>query len=116
MTKRSISPFALLLTSVSAILGSGWLFVSYYTAELAGPSAILSWLIGGFTAVIIAFVFAELCAMLPITGSSTRIPYYTHGTLISFLFLGLSGLPTLHLLPQKFKLYYNILVIFLLRW
>ena len=86
MIKRSISPFALLLTSVSAILGSGWLFAAYYTSELAGPSAILAWLIGGATAIIIAFVFAELCAMLPITGSSARIPYYTHGTLVSFLF------------------------------
>ncbi|AML48311.1 amino acid permease [Coxiella burnetii] len=86
MLKRSISPFALLLTSVSAILGSGWLFAAYYTSELAGPSAILAWLIGGSAAIIIAFVFAELCAMLPITGSSTRIPYYTHGTLVSFLF------------------------------
>ena len=86
MIKRLISPCALLLTSVSAILGSGWLFVAYYTSELAGPSAILSWLIGGSTAIIIAFVFAELCAMLPITGSSIRIPYYTHGTLVSFLF------------------------------
>ncbi len=88
MLKRSISPFALLLTSVSAILGSGWLFATYYISELAGPSAIFAWLIGGLSAILIAFVFAELCAMLPITGASIRIPHYTHGTLVSFLFLG----------------------------
>ena len=86
MPKRSISPFTLLLTSVSAILGSGWLFATYYTSELAGPAAIFAWLIGGAATIIIAFVFAELCAMLPITGSSIRIPHYTHGTLVSFLF------------------------------
>ncbi|WP_100623489.1 APC family permease [Candidatus Coxiella mudrowiae] len=86
MLKRSISPFALLLTSVSAILGSGWLFTTYYISELAGPSAIFAWLIGGLAAILIAFVFAELCAMLPITGASIRIPHYTHGTLVSFLF------------------------------
>lgn len=86
MFKRSISPFALLLTSVSAILGSGWLFATYYTSELAGPSAIFAWLIGGIATIIIAFVFAELCTMLPITGASIRIPHYTHGTLVSFLF------------------------------
>lgn len=86
MLKRSISPFALLLTSVSAILGSGWLFATYYTSELAGPSAIFAWLIGGLSVIVVAFVFAELCALLPITGASIRIPYYTHGTLVSFLF------------------------------
>ena len=86
MLKRSITPFALLLTSVSTILGSGWLFATYYASELAGPSSIFAWLVGGVAAITVAFVFAELCAMLPITGSSIRIPYYTHGTLVSFLF------------------------------
>lgn len=86
MLKRSITPFALLLTSVSSILGSGWLFATYYTSELAGPSSIFAWLVGGASAIAVAFVFAELCAMLPITGSSIRIPYYTHGTFVSFLF------------------------------
>lgn len=86
MLKRSISPFALLLASVSAILGSGWLFATYFTSELAGPSAILSWLIGGAAVILISFIFAELCAMLPIIGASIRIPHYTHGILVSFLF------------------------------
>ncbi|QTS84204.1 APC family permease [Coxiella endosymbiont of Amblyomma nuttalli] len=86
MLKRSITPFSLLLASVSTILGSGWLFATYYAAKLAGPSSIFAWLIGGAAAITVAFVFAELCAMLPITGSSIRIPYYTHGTLVSFLF------------------------------
>jgi amino acid transporter len=45
--KRSISAFALLLTSISAIIGSGWLFGAYYTASIAGPAASLSWIIGG---------------------------------------------------------------------
>ncbi|AUJ58550.1 APC family permease [Coxiella endosymbiont of Amblyomma americanum] len=86
MLKRSISPLSLLFASVSAILGSGWLFVAYYTSKLAGPSAIFSWIIGGAASIIIAFVFAELCATLPITGASIRIPHYTHGTIVSFLF------------------------------
>jgi amino acid transporter len=84
--RRSISPLTLLFASVSAILGSGWLFASFYTARLAGPSVILAWILGGFAVVVIAFVFAELCALLPVTGSSTRIPQYTHGVFVSFLF------------------------------
>ena len=33
--KRSISPFGLLLASVSAIIGSGWLFSAFYTSTIA---------------------------------------------------------------------------------
>ena len=84
--QRSLSATTLLFASVSAILGSGWLFTAYYTSLLAGPSAILSWILGGGAVIVVAFVFAELSAMLPITGSSTRIPQYTHGTLVSFIF------------------------------
>lgn len=101
MQKRSITPIGLLLTSVSAIIGSGWLFSAFYSAKLAGPSAILSWIIGGFAVICIAFVFAELCAMLPITGSSTRIPLFTHGTLVSFLFAWIIWLSYVSLAPTE---------------
>ena len=84
--KRSISTFGLLLTSISAIIGSGWLFSAYYTASIAGPAASLSWILGGIFVTIVAFAFAEICGMLPITGSSARIPQYTHGTVVSFMF------------------------------
>lgn len=84
--KRSISPLGLLMASVSAIIGSGWLFSAFYTSKIAGPAALISWLIGGLSLMIVAFVFAEICTLIPITGSSTRIPQFTHGTLVSFLF------------------------------
>ena len=99
--KRSISLTALLFASVSAILGSGWLFVAYYTSILAGASALLSWVIGGAALAIVAFTFAELCAMIPITGSSTRIPHYTHGTVVSFLFAWIIWLSYVSLAPTE---------------
>lgn len=99
--KRSISSFSLLFTSISAILGSGWLFTNYYTAELAGPAAIISWVLGGAAIIFVAFVFAELCAMLPVTGSSTRIPQYTHGTLVNFLFAWIIWLSYASLAPAE---------------
>jgi amino acid transporter len=45
--QRQIGPVALLFTGITGIIGSGWLFASLYAAQLAGPAAILSWLIGG---------------------------------------------------------------------
>lgn len=90
--KRSISISGLLFASISAIIGSGWLFSAFYASTLAGPASLLSWLIGGFFILIIAFVFAEICSMLPVTGSSARIPQYTHGTLVSYLFAWMTWL------------------------
>lgn len=99
--QRSISPISLLFASVSAILGSGWLFSAFYVSEQAGPAAILSWLIGGGAIIIVAFVFAELSAMIPVTGSSTRIPQFTHGTIVSFLFSLLIWIAYAALVPTE---------------
>jgi amino acid transporter len=99
--QRSIPTFGLLFTSVSAIIGSGWLFSAFYTATLAGPAATLAWIIGGVFVLVIAFIFAEVCSMLPISGSSARIPQYTHGTLVSFLFAWMTWLSYLALMAAE---------------
>lgn len=84
--KRSVTTLTLLFTSVSAILGSGWLFAAYYAGTIAGPSALLGWLIAAVCIIFVAFVFAELSAMFPIMGSSTRIPHITHGSVVGFMY------------------------------
>ena len=99
--RRHVSTTALLFASVSAILGSGWLFAAYYASRIAGPAAIISWLIGGALIITIAFVFAELAAMIPIAGSSVRIPQFTHGTLASFIFAWLTWLAWVSLVPTE---------------
>jgi amino acid transporter len=99
--KRSLTVWSLLLASISAILGSGWLFTTLYTAQLAGPASILSWIIGGAAVIIVAFVFAELSAMLPVTGSSIRIPLFTHGTVVSFMFSWAIWLSYMALVPTE---------------
>ena len=99
--QRSISTSGLLFASISAIIGSGWLFNAFYTSTLAGPAAVLSWLIGGIFILVIAFVFAEVCGMLPITGSSARVPQYTHGTLVSFLFSWMTWLSYVALMTAE---------------
>lgn len=90
--KRSVSTLALLFTAVSAILGSGWLFAAYYASTIAGPAALLAWVIAGLCIMFVAFVFAELTAMLPVMGSSTRIPHMTHGTLVGFMYAWITWL------------------------
>ncbi|OGT26316.1 MAG: amino acid permease [Gammaproteobacteria bacterium RIFCSPLOWO2_02_FULL_42_14] len=84
--QRSVGVLALLFTAVSAILGSGWLFSAYYASQIAGPAALLSWVIAAVAIIFVAFVFAELTAMLPVMGASTRIPHVTHGTVTGFMY------------------------------
>ncbi len=86
MHHRNLGAQALFLSSVSAIIGSGWLFSAYYSAKLAGNGAIIAWLIGAVLLLTIAFSFAEISSMIPISGSSTRIPYISHGTSVSMIF------------------------------
>src|SRR3989338_9695811 len=84
--QRSVGVLALLFTAVSAILGSGCLFSAYYASQIAGPAALLSWVIAAVAIIFVAFVFAELTAMLPVMGASTRIPHVTHGTVTGFMY------------------------------
>jgi amino acid transporter len=81
---RQLGPMGMLFTGFG-IIGSGWLFAALYTAQLAGPAGIISWLIGGAFIMVIALVYAELGAMLPIGGALSRIPYFAFGPFGGFM-------------------------------
>jgi len=99
--KRNISIVGLLFMSMSAIIGSGWLFATSYADTLAGPAALIAWVIGAALVVIIAFVFAEICTIVPVIGSSSRIPHFTHGTLTSYVFACITWLSYLMYAPTE---------------
>lgn len=84
MSRRLIGRTALLFTAIGGIVGSGWLFGPFYAAKIAGPAALLSWVIGGLLMLVIALTFAELGAMLPIVGGVARFSHFSHGTFVSF--------------------------------
>lgn len=52
---------------------------------MAGPAAILAWMIGGGVSFLIALVYAETVPIAPVAGSIARIPFFTHGSLGGFL-------------------------------
>jgi amino acid transporter len=81
---RHMGFVALLFTAITGIIGSGWLFASLYAAQIAGPAAIFSWLIGGGVSIMLALVYAELGGMLPLAGALARIPHFSHGYFSSF--------------------------------
>lgn len=113
MNSRSLRTHSLLLASVSAIMGSGWLFAAYHTTVAAGPASILAWVIGAACIIIVAFTFAELSAFVPVTGASIRVPRYTHGVLVGFVFswiLWLSYLALMAIEVQAMIQYANFFI------
>lgn len=81
---RRFTPFTLLLISINGMVGSAWLFAPFYAAKIAGPAAMLAWVIGGLATAIIAITFAELSVMFPVAGGTAQIPQISHGMLVSF--------------------------------
>jgi amino acid transporter len=82
--RRDIGVVGLLFTSVGSIIGSGWLFGALTASKIAGPAALLSWVIGGGAMILLALVHAELGGMYPVAGGSARFPHYAFGSLAGF--------------------------------
>ncbi|RZF24265.1 APC family permease [Paraburkholderia sp. UYCP14C] len=83
--QRHIGPFALLLTGLGSIIGSGWLFGAWRAAKIAGPAALCAWVIGAVVILAIALTYAELGAMFPESGGMVRYARYSHGALVGFV-------------------------------
>src|SRR5215210_4140499 len=82
---RDVSRIGLLFVSLGSIIGSGWLFGALYASQIAGPAALISWLIGALVMMILALVHAELGSMYPVAGGSTRYPHFAFGSLAGFV-------------------------------
>lgn len=85
--RRELSLVDLTMTAIGGLVGSGWLFASMVASTIAGPGAILSWIIGAFGVIVLGLAFAELAGMLPEAGGVIRYPRYTHGRLVGY-FIG----------------------------
>jgi amino acid transporter len=97
--KRRISPFNMLLISINGMIGSAWLFAPFYAAKIAGTGAIISWLLGGMAAVLIALTFVELSSSLPVTGGSTRFSHLSHGLIAGYTISWLTWLSAVTMAP-----------------
>lgn len=83
--KREMGASGILFASISAIIGSGWLFGSLYAAQMAGPAAILAWIAGGIAVIFLALCFAELATMFPLPGGLGIFPIFSHGATTSYV-------------------------------
>jgi amino acid transporter len=77
---RGIGFLGLLWASETSIIGSGWLFGALGAAVLAGPAAILGWVLGSIIIILLALVHAELGGLFPVSGGTSRFPHYAFGS------------------------------------
>ncbi|MFF3515789.1 APC family permease [Streptomyces sp. NPDC002573] len=82
--RRDVGLLGLFFTGVGSIIGSGWLFGALSTSRQAGPAAIVSWMLGGIMIMLIGLAYAELGAMLPMSGGAVRFPHLVFGSFASF--------------------------------
>src|SRR5215469_16870098 len=70
-----------MFASVGSIIGSGWLLGALSASKVAGPAALISWVIGAVVVAVLALVHAELGGAFPVAGGSARYPHYAFGSL-----------------------------------
>lgn len=97
--RRDIGSGQLLFIGVGGIIGSGWLFGALYAAQMAGPAAVVAWVIGAVISLFLGLVYGELGAMLPISGGIARYPHYAFGSLTSYIIGFVSWLALVSLAP-----------------
>src|SRR5699024_9209024 len=99
--KKDVSKLSLLFTGVGAIIGSGWLFGAMNAAQIAGPAAIFSWIVGAIIFLFIGLVYAELGTMFPVAGGIVRYQQYSHGSFTGYSVGWLSWLACATVTPSE---------------
>lgn len=84
--KRHLGPFNLTAIGIGAIIGAGIFVVTGQAAALyAGPAVILSFLLVAIICVLAGLCYAELSAMIPVSGGSYSYSYVAMGEFPAWL-------------------------------
>ncbi|WP_407287972.1 APC family permease [Streptomyces sp. BP-8] len=83
--RKGLSLFALIMIGIGSIFGSGWLFGAGAAAQVAGPAALVAWVIGAVFIGMIAMSYAEVGSAYPIPGGMARYGHLSHGPALGFL-------------------------------
>lgn len=78
---RGVGFLGLLWSSEGSVIGSGWLFGALTATSIAGPSALIGWVIASVIVLVLALIHAELGGMFPVAGGTSRFPHYAFGSL-----------------------------------
>ena len=96
---KKIGLFQLVMLGLGSLIGSGWLFGAWEASQVAGPAAIISWVIGGIVIGTIAYNYIELGTMFPQSGGMSKYAQYTHGSLLGFIASWANWISLITLIP-----------------
>jgi amino acid transporter len=97
--KREMGLIGATWASETSIIGSGWLFGSYFAAQAVGSAALICWIIAGIAVIILALVHAELGGMYPVSGGTARFPHFAFGSIAGISFGFFSWLQAVTVAP-----------------
>ena len=84
--KRHLSALNLTLLGVGAIIGAGIFSITgTAAANYAGPGIVYSFVIGGILCAFAGLCYAEMAAMVPVSGSAYAYSYATLGELVAWI-------------------------------
>jgi APA family basic amino acid/polyamine antiporter len=83
---KSLGPLSITAMGIGAIVGAGiFVLTGTAAARYAGPAIILSFVLGGVVCAFVGLCYAELAAMLPVSGSTYSYTYATLGELFAWI-------------------------------
>ena len=103
MLKRDISTTNVLVAAAGGMIGSGWLFSPFISAQIAGSNALVAWCIAAIFMLFIALPLCELGTMFPVSGGMANYPSFTHGSEVGFLFAWTSWLSYVVMTPIEIQ-------------
>ncbi len=84
--KKTLGALDILLMGIGAIIGTGiFVLTGVAAAKYAGPGIIISFMISGFACLLIALIYSELAAMVPISGSTYTYSYAALGEIVAWV-------------------------------
>ena len=82
---RSLGAFQLTMLGIGAVIGTGIFVLTAEAAQKAGPGMMLSFIIAGIVCAVAALCYAEMAAMVPVSGSAYTYSYAVMGELMAWL-------------------------------
>jgi APA family basic amino acid/polyamine antiporter len=82
---RSLGAFQLTMLGIGGIIGTGIFVLTAEAAQKAGPGMIISFIIAAVVCGLAALCYAELAAMVPVSGSAYTYAYATFGELLAWV-------------------------------
>ncbi len=82
---RTLGALQLTMLGIGAIIGTGIFVLTASAADKAGPAMMISFIIAAIVCALAALCYAELAAMVPVSGSAYTYSYATFGEIIAWI-------------------------------